>query len=140
MDNIENYLLQCYGLKTIREYSIGSRMRLLSLQGTYCMRNTAIDSVDLKGLHDYLMDVGRIEQQLDVRWAIVKTVSPCKDSVLVSLRKTGLEQSSSLRDVLTGKEPKLEGQKKSGSTNPFEWALSESLQKLGISNCVALSE
>lgn len=140
MDDIENYLLQCYGLKTVREYSIGSKMILLSLQGTDHIRNTAIDSVDLKGLHDHLVDVARQDRQLDAQWAIVKTSSSCKDNILVSLRKTDIDQSSSLKDILLGKEHKRDRSEESRRENHFEQALSESLGKQGISSNVALSE
>jgi hypothetical protein len=140
MEDIENYLLQCYGLKTVREYSIGNKMILLSLQGTDHIRNTSIDSVDLKGLHDHLADVAQQDQNLDAQWAIVKTASSCKDSILVSLRKTDINRFSCLKDILLGKENKQDCPEEMGRGNRFEQALSDSLGKQGISSDVALSE
>lgn len=141
MDDIVNCLLQCYSLKTIKEYSIGNKMILLSLQGTDHIRNTTIDSVDLKGLHDHLAEVARHDQHLDAQWAIVKTASSRKDNILVSLRKIGIDQSPCLKDILLGKERKQDGLKESAKgKNPFELALSESLRKQGIASDVVMSK
>ena len=138
MDDIEKYICQYYGLQTLRRSSIGNKVNLFAFVGNYRMGNTAIESIDLYGLHNYLTNIGLQNKNLNVYWAIVKADRLKKDCIFVSLIDR-MSEKLSLRDTVFSKGDG-KAQQETSISSPCESALSKSLLKQGIANDTALGK
>lgn len=133
MEDIEERVFQCYGLRTVKKSTIGKKINLYTFVGKEHVGNTAIEMIDVYGLHNYLSMTSN-EHNLNLYWAIIKTPSLNKDGILVSLSEAVPNNPCTQRIAFPSDEKKS----KMNFSNGYESALSESLQMQGIQNRTTL--
>ena len=139
MEAVENDLLHQHGLKVVQTYTVGEEMRLVHFSGSCHLGNTAVETVDLRGLDHYLTSVARREISSDIQWALVKTAGSGKESIMVSLGRGTGRKLPSLRDVSVTQRTGPSNVN-ANSNDPFETAVSNSFQEQGITSITTSSK
>ena len=140
MEEVERDLRHLYGLEAIQTYTIGDEMRLINFSGIQHMGNTAVETVDLRGLDRCLKCATRKGKIADIQWALVKTATSGKESILVSLGGSVGNKLPSLGEVALHREPREDPPHLVKPRDPFELAISNSLWEQGIANTTTSSE